>query len=62
MIDPDNIENPYGDGVEAAYRIGRYGGWKDTPKNPFPKGTGKNASWAEGFADGTEDLIESRNS
>lgn len=47
----------YKEGIDAAYRIGKYAGCKDVPNNPFPQNSDSSIAWDEGFVDGTEDLI-----
>ena len=49
--------DPYSDGIQAAYRIGKYEGCKDVPKSPYPVGSSEYDSWYNGFEDVTEDLI-----
>ena len=47
----------YADGIHAAHRIGKYGGYKTTPNNPYPEKSSEHNAWEDGFGDGTEDLI-----
>lgn len=47
----------YQDGLDAAYRSGRYKNEIDTPECPFLIDTPDSSSWWEGFGHGTEDFI-----
>ncbi len=50
----------YSDGLDAAYRTGRYAGSKSTPRCPYEDGTVESVHWRGGFAEGTDDLIALR--
>ena len=54
----DELLKAYGDGIDAAYRIGKYEGIKSVPKCPYPKNTTEYKAWLDGFGDGTEDFIQ----
>lgn len=51
------LEDAYKDGLDAAYRSGRYEGAKDVPKCPCAAGTPEHNQWWLAFGNGTEDLI-----
>ena len=50
----------YSDGLDAAYRTGRYAGSKSTPRCPYEDGTVESVHWWDGFGEGTDDLIALR--
>lgn len=49
----------YSLGIHAALRIESYEGITEVPANPFPPGH-RYRQWEDGFADGTDDLINSQ--
>jgi len=49
---------PYKDGVEAAWRQGKYEGVKDTPECPYPDGSPEFDEWWLAFGDATQDMID----
>ena len=54
----DKLNEAYKDGLNAAYRHGKYSTYTSTPINPYKINTPEATAWMDGFADGTEDLIE----
>lgn len=53
------LDEAYKDGLDAAYRINKYEGFKSTPPCPFEQGTENDVAWWQGFGDGTQDLVGS---
>lgn len=51
------LREAYADGIDAAWRAGRYEGARHTPDCPYPSGTPTHKRWFDGFGDGTEDMI-----
>lgn len=51
------MSEAYNDGIEAAYRIGKYKGYTNILENPYSKNSKEHDEWAKGFKDGTEDFI-----
>lgn len=51
------LDEAYEDGMDAAYRHGRYAGATRVPPCPYPDGSAAYKRWWDGFGDGTEDLI-----
>lgn len=47
----------YKDGIDAAYRVGDYEGFKTVPACPYPTQSDTWSAWWDGFGDGTDDLI-----
>ena len=39
----------YADGLSAAYRTGKYDGFKNCPECPYANGTNEADSWWDGF-------------
>jgi len=50
-------KDAYQDGLDAAYRSGRYEGVNETPDCPYPRDTREGDLWWDGFGDGTQDFI-----
>lgn len=53
--------NPLSDGIDAAFRQGKYAGVIDTPKCPHPEGTSNHDWWNRGFDYGTDCLAHGLN-
>lgn len=56
------MSEAYNDGIEAAYRIGKYQNYTDIPDNPYSENSKEANDWNEGFGDGTEDFLRSQES
>lgn len=50
----------YRDGLDAAYRVGKYSNITTPPDCPYSEPSPESEAWWGGFGDGTEDMIASR--